>query len=141
MIKKISFCQITSDKFTSLGKIIICLWCGFFWLRVCWDFDGWCHGKFWWWCRGGGAVVVGFRFVKFFFLRIFLCGFCDCDETFEVGFVRFFDGSTMVLLYMVVPWICCNMMVLWWYIAIVVYAKRREKNILMRLMYDHKKHG
>lgn len=60
----------------------------------------------------GGVVVVvlwwlGLDLLNFFFYGFFLCGFCDCDETFEVGFVRFFDGSTMVLLYMVVPWICC----------------------------------
>ena len=41
-----------------------------------------------WWCHGGCSVVLGFGFVQFSY-GIFLCGFCDCDVIFYVGFVGF----------------------------------------------------
>ena len=33
-----------------------------------------------------------------------------CNEIFEVDFVGFSNRSTVALIYMVVPWICC----IWW---------------------------
>ena len=41
-----------------------------------------------WWCHGGCSIVLGFGFVQFSY-GIFLCGFCDCDGVFDVGFVGF----------------------------------------------------
>ena len=60
----------------------------------------------------GGAVVV----VVLWWLGLSLFNFFMeflmwvCNDIFEVDFVGFSEGSTVVLLYMVVPWICC----MWW---------------------------
>ena len=60
----------------------------------------------------GGAMVVGFEFILFsFFFSFFMESLMwVCNEIFEVDFVGFSNRSTVALIYMVVPWICC----IWW---------------------------
>ena len=90
----------------------------------------------------GGAMVV----VVLWWLGLSLFNFFMeflmwvCNEIFEVDFVGFSDGSTLVLLYMVVPWIFC----MWWCCGgiLPLLSMLREKKIfLLRLMCKHKKHG
>ena len=101
----------------------------------------------------GGAVVVLLwclvlgLFSFFFFLWSFLCGFCDCDVIFYVGFVRFLT----VVLWCCYIWLCHGFVVYGGdvvaYCHIEVYVERREKKKkkvrkrVLRLMCENKKHG
>ena len=65
-----------------------------------------------WQNSDGGAMVVGFEFILFSFFSSFFMEslMWVCNEIFEVDFVGFSNRSTVALIYMVVPWICC----IWW---------------------------